>query len=98
MKIKEEIEKYCNLNSIKNIDDFINDCLTIGFNVKKYGYSPQNNFNIEQNIISKIENNDENKTPIIDETIKEEENIDKNNIDKKAVKVNKKVKIIKKLK
>lgn len=96
MKIKEEIEKYCNLNSINNIDDFINDCLTIGFNVKKYGYSPQNNFNIEQNIISKIKNNDENKTPIIDETIKEEENIDKNNIEKKAVKVNKKVKIIKK--
>ena len=96
MKIKEEIEKYCNLNSINNIDDFINDCLTIGFNVKKYGYSPQNNFNIEQNIISKIENNDKDKTPIIDKTIKEEENIDKNNIDKKAVKVNKKVKIIKK--
>lgn len=96
MKIKEEIEKYCNLNSINNIDDFINDCLTIGFNVKKYGYSPQNNFNIEQNIISKIENNDEDKTPIIDKTIKEEENIDKNNIDKKTVKVNKKVKIIKK--
>ncbi len=96
MKIKEEIEKYCNLNSIKNIDDFINDCLTIGFNVKKYGYSPQNNFNIEQNIISKIGNNDKDKTPIIDKTIKEEENIDKNNIDKKAVKVNKKVKIIKK--
>lgn len=96
MKIKEEIEKYCKLNSINNIDDFINDCLTIGFNVKKYGYSPQNNFNIEQNIISKIEKNNEDKTPIIDETIKEEENIDKNNIDKKAVKVNKKVKIIKK--
>ena len=96
MKIKEEIEKYCNLNSINNIDDFINDCLTIGFNVKKYGYSPQNNFNIEQNVISKIKNNNEDKIPIIDKTIKEEENIDKSNIDKKAVKVNKKVKIIKK--
>ena len=96
MKIKEEIEKYCNLNSINNIDDFINDCLIIGFNVKKYGYSPQNNFNIEQNVISKIEKNNEDKTPIIDKTTKEEENIDKNNIEKKAVKVNKKVKIIKK--
>lgn len=96
MKIKEEIEKYCKLNFINNIDDFINDCLTIGFNVKKYGYSPQNNFNIEQNVISKIKNNNEDKIPIVDKTIKEEENIDKSNIDKKAVKVNKKVKIIKK--
>ena len=39
-KIKSEIEKFCKLNKIKNVDKFILKALETGFNVEKYGNAP----------------------------------------------------------
>ena len=39
-KIKSEIEKFCKLNKIKNVDKFILKTLETGFNVEKYGNAP----------------------------------------------------------
>lgn len=50
MNIKENIIEYCKLNKIVDTESFINECLTIGFNIKKYGISPKDNFQIEKNI------------------------------------------------
>jgi len=39
-KIKSEIEKFCKLNKIKDVDKFIIKTLQTGFNVGKYGNAP----------------------------------------------------------
>jgi hypothetical protein len=36
----KEIEKYCKLNEIQDVDGEINSMLRIGFNVSRYGTSP----------------------------------------------------------
>lgn len=50
MKIKQEIENYCKLNGINDVESIINECLRIGFNIMKYGVSPQDNFRKENKI------------------------------------------------
>jgi len=35
-----EIKLFCELNKIQNIQEFINECITIGFNVKQFGTTP----------------------------------------------------------
>ena len=39
-KIKSEIEEYCKLNNIEDIDKFIVNNIISGFNVEKYGNAP----------------------------------------------------------
>ena len=39
-KIKKEIEDYCNLNDINDVDKFILDIIKTGFNIEKYGNAP----------------------------------------------------------
>ena len=34
------LKHFCQLNEIENVDDFIINTLTIGFNVEKYGNAP----------------------------------------------------------
>jgi hypothetical protein len=36
-KVYEEVEKYCKLNQIENINDFMFQCFKQGFDIKKYG-------------------------------------------------------------
>lgn len=39
-----ELEQYCKLNGMKTTEEFnkfLNECITIGFNIKKYGTGPQ---------------------------------------------------------
>lgn len=36
-KVYEEVEKYCKLNKIENISDFMFQCFRQGFDIKKYG-------------------------------------------------------------
>jgi hypothetical protein len=43
-KLKEEIEKYCELNNIEDIDKFVENMVQQGFNVEKYGMGPIENF------------------------------------------------------
>ena len=50
MDIKKEIEIFCRLNKIDDIESFREECLRQGFNIIKYGISPQDNFNKENNI------------------------------------------------
>ena len=38
--ILKDIEKYCKLNDIEDVNEFINNALQTGFNVEKYGTSP----------------------------------------------------------
>lgn len=46
----KEIKEFCKINGIEDVEGTINKCLIQGFNILKYGYSPQDNFNIENNI------------------------------------------------
>ena len=50
MDIKKEIETFCRLNKIDDIESFREKCLKQGFNIIKYGISPQDNFKKENNI------------------------------------------------
>jgi hypothetical protein len=42
-KLKDEIEDYCKLNNIINIDEFMLKLLRRGFTVEKYGATPASN-------------------------------------------------------
>ena len=44
MDIKTDIKNFCKANKIDDIDSFVDKCLLQGFNVIKYGLSPQDNF------------------------------------------------------
>ena len=50
MNLKEEVEAYCRLNKISDVESFREECLRQGFNIIKYGISPQDNFKKENNI------------------------------------------------
>ena len=50
MNLKKEIEAYCKLNKIDDVESFREECLRQGFNIIKYGISPQDNFKKENNI------------------------------------------------
>lgn len=38
--LNDDIILYCELNSIDDTEAFIQECIVIGFNIKKYGNSP----------------------------------------------------------
>lgn len=50
MNLKKEIETFCRLNKIDDVESFREECLKQGFNIIKYGISPQDNFKKENNI------------------------------------------------
>ena len=50
MDIKTDIKNFCKANKIDDIDSFVDKCLLQGFNVIKYGLSPQDNFKKENEI------------------------------------------------
>ena len=54
MNLKKEIEAYCRLNKIDDVESFREECLRQGFNIIKYGISPQDNFKKENNIGTKV--------------------------------------------
>ena len=56
MDIKKEIETFCRLNKIDDVESFREKCLRQGFNIIKYGISPQDNFKKENNIDSIVKN------------------------------------------
>lgn len=41
MNIHKNIEEYCKVNNIKNIDKFKDECLVQGFAIIKYGLTPK---------------------------------------------------------
>lgn len=54
MNLKKEIEAYCKLNKIDDVESFKEECLRQGFSIIKYGISPQDNFKKENNINTKV--------------------------------------------
>ena len=50
------IEEYCKLNNIEDINAFANRCATQGFNIVKFGLSPKDNIERENNGIKDIKN------------------------------------------
>ena len=54
MNLKKEIEAYCRLNKIDDVESFREECLKQGFNIIKYGISPQDNFKKENNVGTKV--------------------------------------------
>lgn len=60
-QIEKEIQDYCSLNGIKNVPNFITQCLEQGFNIQRYGLNPQDNIQKENNTSKMVE---ESKEPI----------------------------------
>lgn len=58
MDIKKEIETFCRLNKIDDVESFREECLRQGFNIIKYGISPQDNFKKENNIGTIVKDDD----------------------------------------
>ncbi len=55
--LEKDIMNFIKINEIGDINLFLSNCLRDGFNIAKYGYSPQDNFN-KENKPFKLENND----------------------------------------
>jgi hypothetical protein len=53
-KVYDEVEKYCKLNQIENISDFMFQCFRQGFDIKKYGLLGDGTLNVEPKIVEKI--------------------------------------------
>lgn len=50
------IDEYCKLNGIDDVNAFANRCATQGFNIVKFGLSPKDNIERENNGIKDIKN------------------------------------------
>lgn len=79
-KLLKEIEEFCKINNIDNIQQEINNLLRIGFSYRKYGVSPFFD-NLNFNFI-----NDNNESKILDNVTIED------NTNKETVKAEKKEK------
>lgn len=60
-KLEDDIKSFCELNEIKEINDFLVSCLLKGFNITKYGENPIENFKSENKPIE-IETYEETKS------------------------------------
>ncbi len=47
--LEKQIRQYCEMNEIEDINAFVNRCLSQGFNIIKYGVSPSDNKEREEN-------------------------------------------------
>ncbi len=65
-----EITEYCKYNKI-DVNEFVNKCIDIGFNVSKYGFSPIDNMKREKNINKNniLSNEKESTTKKIEENV-----------------------------
>lgn len=61
-KLEKEIKKYCKINNIEDVDDFVSKCTYQGFMIIKFGTSPSDNIIRENNGIKEFNEND--KKPI----------------------------------
>jgi len=57
-KLEKEIKKYCKINNIEDVDDFVNKCAYQGFMIIKFGTSPSDNIIRENNGIKEFNEND----------------------------------------
>ena len=55
--LEKSIRSYCDLNEIEDINAFANRCAMQGFNIVKFGVSPKDNVDRENNGIKDINKN-----------------------------------------
>jgi len=55
--LEKSIRSYCDLNGIEDINAFANRCATQGFSIIKFGMSPKDNIERENNGIKDIKKN-----------------------------------------
>ncbi len=68
MNLKKEIEIFCRLNKIDDVESFREECLRQGFNIIKYGVSPQDNFKKENNIGTIVKDDVRDKSEHVNDT------------------------------
>lgn len=76
MNLKKEIETFCRLNKIDDVESFREECLRQGFNIIKYGISPQDNFKKENNINTIVKDDVRDKSEHVNDT-SNNENVEK---------------------
>ena len=59
--IEKEINEYCKLNNINDIEGFITQCILKGFNTFRYGVSPSDNIKKENEEIESSKDTVENR-------------------------------------
>lgn len=98
--LEKSIRAYCKLNDIEDINEFANRCAMQGFNIIKFGNSPKDNINRENNGIKDIKEDElkpkkkrtiENK---VEEIKEKKDDIPTKEIEKKTV--TRKIRVIKK--
>jgi hypothetical protein len=55
--LEKSIKSYCELNGIEDINAFANRCAMQGFNIVKFGVSPKDNIDRENNGVKDIKKN-----------------------------------------
>ena len=55
--LEKSIRSYCELNGIEDVNAFANRCAMQGFNIVKFGVSPKDNIDRENNGIKDIKKN-----------------------------------------
>lgn len=56
--LEKSIRSYCEMNDIKDVNAFANRCAMQGFNVVKFGLSPKDNIDRENNGIKDVNKNE----------------------------------------
>lgn len=87
MDIKTDIKNFCKANKIDDIDSFVDKCLLQGFNVIKYGLSPQDNFKKENEISSFASVVDKSEENVVSERDLNEDYAKPTNKPKKKIKI-----------
>lgn len=59
--IEKEINEYCKLNNINDIEGFITQCMLNGFNTFRYGVSPSDNIKKENGEVELSQDTVENR-------------------------------------
>ena len=59
--LDKQIREYCSINNIEDINAFANRCVLQGLNILKYGFSPSDNVNRENNSIKDTTKNTKKK-------------------------------------
>ena len=59
--LEKQIRQYCEYNEIEDVNAFANRCLSQGFNIVKFGVSPSDNKERENNGIKDFKKNESRK-------------------------------------
>ena len=104
--LEKDIIQFCQLNEIKDVNEFLVSCLAKGYNILKYGSSPKDNFEKENKPleIEKYEEKELNTVGVEEATKKrrgrppkqkEEDSKPTEKTEEEPIKVKKKIRILK---